>query len=366
MSLSIRLHSIRCVDEINESSASEETYALVTVVRLQPPPFPGVPAIHNLRVIRFGVWEDFDEGETRTGLGRPFWGLNSTPEDILDPANVIVSVSLIENDHGSPDAYRQLVETIATGSLTATLGESDRGVRATRLLLSIRNALDGVDLPIPFILDDDHIGTDLLTLSGSDLIPSWVRERSMTIRSGEGHYTLTFRIARSPFDVFGAIEGKWAQLATGPLGAATGPELPTFDGVGRAQNFQGGIVSWHPSIGANAVWGLIAARWVAIGREQFGYPITDELPTGDRRGRYNHFRAVHLPRRPESTIAWSPETGAHEVYGAIRAKWASLGWTDGSLRYPVSPEQDHPGGRIQRFQGGSLFWNSQNGSVTVV
>lgn len=152
-------------------------------------------------------------------------------------------------------------------------------------------------------------------------------------------------------------------LGASPVGFPVGPEVPTFDGVDRSQSFQGGTIAWHPEIGAHGVWGIIGARWLQIGREQFGYPITDETSTPDGRGRFNHFRAVQLPGKPETSIYWTPETGAHEVFGAIRAKWAELGFERSHLGYPVSPEQDHQGGRIQRFQGGALFWTPQAGVV---
>jgi hypothetical protein len=35
--LTIGLHSIKCLDEKNEASASEEVYVLVTVADLRPP-----------------------------------------------------------------------------------------------------------------------------------------------------------------------------------------------------------------------------------------------------------------------------------------------------------------------------------------
>lgn len=80
-------------------------------------------------------------------------------------------------------------------------------------------------------------------------------------------------------------------------------------------------------------------------------------------GRYNQFRALQLPGKPEATIVWSPATGAHEVYGAIWAKWAELGGTGGGLGYPLGPEADHAGGRRQPFQGGALFWTPAGGVV---
>ena len=57
------------------------------------------------------------------------------------------------------------------------------------------------------------------------------------------------------FTVFGAIEQKWLSLGGvgGLLGAPLSNESPTFDGAGRAQTFQKGIVSWHPTIGAHEV-----------------------------------------------------------------------------------------------------------------
>jgi len=165
-------------------------------------------------------------------------------------------------------------------------------------------------------------------------------------------------------EVFGAIRGKWAELGweTGTLGYPTAGEAPTFDGVGRVQTFVGGTVSWHPQTGAHAVWGLIGSRWWEIGREQFGYPLNDETGTPNGRGRFNHFRQMQLIGTPDTSIYWHPDTGAHEVYGDIRRKWAELGWETSPLGYPVGAERDRPGGgRIQDFQFGAISWTPARG-----
>jgi uncharacterized protein with LGFP repeats len=168
-------------------------------------------------------------------------------------------------------------------------------------------------------------------------------------------------------DVIGAIREKWIALGgEGGFGEPLDIERPTFDGVGRAQSFRDGkIISWHPEIGAFAVWGLIGAKWVAVGREQYGYPVTDELPCPDGRGRFNHFRAMQLPGRPEASIYWTPRTGAHEVHGAIRAAWASRGWERGPLGYPTSDEHDlagQAGGRRSEFEHGFIEWTPRGGA----
>ncbi len=168
--------------------------------------------------------------------------------------------------------------------------------------------------------------------------------------------------------VYGGILERWAGLrySDGPLGFPVSNEEGVPDGVGRYVKFERGIIYWHPdpNVGAHAVWGRIGTRWEQLGREQFGYPITDELPTPDGRGRYNHFRKFAADGHVyDASIYWTVATDAHEIYGAIRAKWASLGWERSRLGYPVGAEEDYQGGRLQRFQSGSLFWNGHDVEV---
>ncbi|SEQ79930.1 hypothetical protein [Arthrobacter sp. OV608] len=168
------------------------------------------------------------------------------------------------------------------------------------------------------------------------------------------------------YTIFGAIEEKWKQTGgrDGQLGLPVGNEAPTFDGIGRAQPFAGGTLSWRPETGAHMVYGLIFERWAKLGREQFGYPVNDESQTTDGRGRYNHFRALQLQGHPDASIFFKPGVGAHEVYGAIRHKWAELGWEGSSLGYPWHEETDTPDrtGRVQHFTGGKITWNSNSGA----
>jgi uncharacterized protein with LGFP repeats len=171
-----------------------------------------------------------------------------------------------------------------------------------------------------------------------------------------------------PPTVFGAIRDKWTALgaANGFLGQPVTNEQPTFDGVGRWQQFQGGIISWHPDTGAFSVHGLISELWSRLGREKFGYPITDELPTANNRGRFNHFRAMHLANRPDSSIYWSKNTGAHAIYGAIRDRWAQLGWEGGKLGFPTLDERDvrvgGVNGRQVDFEKGYIVWSPKKGA----
>jgi hypothetical protein len=89
-----------------------------------------------------------------------------------------------------------------------------------------------------------------------------------------------------------------------------------------------------------------------------GWPLTPERTTPDGRGRYRDYRS--------GSIYWTAETGAHEVHGSIRKKWASLGRERSFLGYPVTdvmPDAEREG-RYSRFEGGAIHWRPER--VTVV
>ncbi|MEV0055037.1 hypothetical protein AB0H34_31620 [Saccharopolyspora shandongensis] len=170
--------------------------------------------------------------------------------------------------------------------------------------------------------------------------------------------------------VQGAIREKWAATGweRGPLGFPVTDELSTPDGVGRYNRFNGdgrfpaGIV-WSPQTGAHSVQGVIAQRYIELSGPAgvLGYPTTDELGTPDGRGRFNHFTGTG-----GASIYWTPQTGAHEVYGGIRARWSQLGWERSYLGYPVTGEHDIPQGRASDFEHGSIEWHRDSGAVVDV
>ncbi|HLM06956.1 MAG TPA: hypothetical protein VK402_17380 [Blastococcus sp.] len=163
--------------------------------------------------------------------------------------------------------------------------------------------------------------------------------------------------ATGAWEVRGAIRERFASLGweAGLLGFPVTNENGTPNGRGRYNHFQGGSVYWSPATGAQEVHGAIRATWASLGWEAgpLGFPVTSETRTPDGAGRFNHFQG--------GSIYWSPATGAHEVRGAIRAAWASLGSEDSLLGYPVSDEYAVPGGRRSDFEYGSLVWNPVDG-----
>jgi len=149
------------------------------------------------------------------------------------------------------------------------------------------------------------------------------------------------------------------------FGPTTTPERITPDTVGRYNHFDGGdggSIYWTPNTGAWSVHGAIRGHWEALSWERgpTGYPLTDERTTPDGVGRYNHFTGGDGP-----SIYWTPATGAQLVHGAIRDRWASMGWELSSLGYPTSDEFAVPGGRRSNFAHGSLTYRYSDGAILV-
>jgi glucose/arabinose dehydrogenase len=155
------------------------------------------------------------------------------------------------------------------------------------------------------------------------------------------------------WEVHGGIRDKWAALGweLSVLGYPTTDETGTPDGSGRFNHFQHGSIYYHPNVGIYEVHGGIRDKWAALGweRSALGYPTTDETGTPDGNGRFNHFQT--------GSIYYYPGVGIWEVRGAIRDRWAALGWEKSYLGYPTSDEHDWAGLRRSNFQFGYITWN---------
>ncbi|WP_432561628.1 SpoIID/LytB domain-containing protein [Kineococcus sp. SYSU DK003] len=165
--------------------------------------------------------------------------------------------------------------------------------------------------------------------------------------------------AAGAHEVRGAIRSEWARLGweTG-LGFPTTGDTRTPNGVGYYNHFQGGSVYWSPGTGAHAVGGAIRDRWAGLGWETgLGFPTSSDARTPNGLGWYTHFQG--------GSIYWTAFTGAHEVRGSILQKWASLGWENG-LGFPTTGDRALPGGRwFTAFQGGSIYYGPTTGTHAV-
>lgn len=164
------------------------------------------------------------------------------------------------------------------------------------------------------------------------------------------------------FEVHGGIRARYLALGgpAGFLGFPLTDETSTSGGGGRFNDFAGGSIFWSPGTGAHEVHGAIRVRYLSLGGPAgFGFPLTDELVTPGGGGRVGEFGG--------GSIYWSPSTGAHEVHGGIRAKYLALGGPAGFLGFPLTDETSTSGGagRFNDFASGSIYWSPGTGAHEV-
>jgi uncharacterized protein with LGFP repeats len=144
------------------------------------------------------------------------------------------------------------------------------------------------------------------------------------------------------------------------LGSPASELTPTPDGTGYFTHYSNNAsIYWSPETGAHEVHGAIRDKWIQTGWERgaLGFPTSDEQTASDGRGKFNTFE--------RGAIYYTPETGANLILGPIRDRWVSMGAERSALGYPVKDDRVAPDGvsHIQEFQRGTLVWDAGSGQV---
>jgi uncharacterized protein with LGFP repeats len=174
--------------------------------------------------------------------------------------------------------------------------------------------------------------------------------------------TVTWTPARGAFMVMGPIYSSWtaAKRESGSLGFPTSPQVCGLVAGGCYQNFQNGAILWSPGTGAQiSPTGPIRTAWGAMGFERggMGYPTSGVVCGLRDGGCYQNFQA--------GAFLWSPATGAQPSGGQIRVRYASLGFENSFLGYPVTGDICilANGGCYQNYQHGSITWYPATGTT---
>lgn len=136
---------------------------------------------------------------------------------------------------------------------------------------------------------------------------------------------------------------KWG-VPTGPERA--GAKRGRFQVFSRDTSFY-----WHPAADggtAHQVGGAIRSRWQKAGAERgaLGYPVSNEYRSGS--GRSNDFQG--------GVVTWSKTGGAQIVWGQIRRKWEETGGAGGYFGVPLGGEYRTGNRFAQDFLNGTIFW----------
>ncbi|MQY19770.1 LGFP repeat-containing protein [Nocardia macrotermitis] len=113
--------------------------------------------------------------------------------------------------------------------------------------------------------------------------------------------SIYWSVGTDAHDVCGLIRDKYAELGweRSPLGFPLSNESKAGnDGAGRYNMFPGGVIYWSEDTGAHAVWGSIAGVWQGNGAEKgrYGYPTSDEYDYND--GKAQDFQGGRITWHP--------------------------------------------------------------------
>ncbi len=161
----------------------------------------------------------------------------------------------------------------------------------------------------------------------------------------------------APCALGGAIAGV-AQVANW-LGNCVTAEYAA--GTGTVQDFANGRVFHSAATGTHTVGGRIGGTYAGIGgaTSPLGLPNGDDRGLPDGRGRMQTFEG--------GSIYWSPQTGAQVMRGAFLEEWGKQGFEGGPAGYPVAAEAPTPSrnGSVQAFEHGPMFYSPATGAHRV-
>lgn len=145
-----------------------------------------------------------------------------------------------------------------------------------------------------------------------------------------------------PVGAIAAAVGKYPNL-----GACISDE---YDGAnkGKVQDFRGGRAYWSPATGAHFLWGRIGALYASLKgtHSWLGYPKSEEITISGGRGRFVEFE--------HGNIYWSPQTGAVAVAKDIMEAWGKKQYENGPLGYPIAEAKKMGDGWVQEFENGVI------------
>ena len=148
---------------------------------------------------------------------------------------------------------------------------------------------------------------------------------------------------------------------SGTLGASVGSVYCYTSNGDRwcVQRYENGYIL-SGKYGAWESYGNIRTRWEALDFERgvLGYP-RDEVYCYTKSG------DQWCVQRYEKGYIISGKYGTWESYGDIRTRWASLGYENGALGYPRGPVEMVGDTLSQKFEGGSITFNTKTKAIKV-
>ncbi|BDZ53761.1 hypothetical protein GCM10025870_08340 [Agromyces marinus] len=158
-------------------------------------------------------------------------------------------------------------------------------------------------------------------------------------------------------DVFDALYAS-SGGASGPLGLPTAGAVRLADG-GYSQRFQGGWAYRSPDGSAFWTAGAISQEFARRGgpSSNLGYPD----------GPYQVVAGGRVQKFEKGSMYWSKAGGVRSTHGQLSLDYTAIGGPTSALGFPIGNYATHATvGRSQRFERGWLYWGPETGSVPTV
>ena len=173
-------------------------------------------------------------------------------------------------------------------------------------------------------------------------------------------------VATPSSDAVNAIQDRYTTFGgtTSLLGTPTGDPVDVEGGA--RQDYTGGAIFYSPDSGAHVMYGAILDKFSALGGPDgsgLGFPTNDESDGGDGVGRVNDFN-----QPGGASIFWNPATGAWVISGKVLEAWRGSGGAKGPFGYPTGDVTEVNGVSSARFagpEGTEIRWSDKIGLATV-
>ena len=173
-------------------------------------------------------------------------------------------------------------------------------------------------------------------------------------------------VATPSSDAVNAIQDRYTTFGgtTSLLGTPTGDPVDVEGGA--RQDYTGGSIFYSPESGAHVMYGAILDKFSALGGPDgsgLGFPTNDESDAGDGVGRVNDFN-----QPGGASIFWNPATGAWVISGKVLEAWRGSGGAKGPFGYPTGDVTEVNGVSSARFagpEGTEIRWSDKIGLATV-
>lgn len=247
---------------------------------------------------------------------------------------------------------------------SSTLAKAIRTLAATVVLVLALNSANAdalilhltVESEIAALYNSDAAAQVMLARTASAV--SCVNEAStitcsQSFSGGDGYWS---QKTGATYVANGPLRSHWLSTGgpAGIYGLPSGNPIP-LPRQGISQNFTHGTLVYSPATGTHGSFGAIRSKWLTSGAEggPLGFPTSEEYPIG--LGQAQKFQ--------NGVIYWSPSTDSHmTTRGDIESRFITLGGPAGPLGFPAGEKTAAGNGWVQQFSAGYLLWGPSSGA----